>query len=371
VDTTLELEELGNMVNGEKVHNMRLKILTALSFVLALILALAACAQLPTPTLSPTASSTLPTVVKVSLVAPSNVFSGEIVPLLLNVQNVGEDPLVLWVHAWGVEFQVLHDDGMEVWSSIVGGHPLEPSRVVLQPGEVKEYERDWDQLDNLSTQQIHSRRVPPGNYLVRGIFRASMSKDAELEDEDKIEAEPKELVIAPSGLKPICTPTSWSTCPTPTPTGVRPILPPETRLPSYFERLTRTPGSTKTAQIPTPPPEGTATATPAVMPAPTPTPTPRPPSFGIQTAEELRRFIDGWWESSKLVISKDVTVLLTSAAAFIYHIPSLSVVSVFPNHETDYHKDYKTEDGTAALEAVLADDAVMQQIRAYFQEVWR
>lgn len=99
----------------------------------------------------------------------------------------------------------------------------------------------------------------------------------------------------------------------------------------------------------------------------TSTPTPRPPSFGIQTAEELRRFIDDWWESSKLVISEDVAVLLSSAAAFIYHIPSLSVVFVFPNHETDYHKDYKTEDGAAALEAVLADDAVMRQIRAYFQ----
>jgi hypothetical protein len=100
----------------------------------------------------------------------------------------------------------------------------------------------------------------------------------------------------------------------------------------------------------------------------TSTPTPRPPSFGIQTAEELRRFIDDWWESSKIVINKDIIVLLSSAAAFIYHIPSLSVVSVFPNDDTDYHKDYGNDEGAAALEAVLDDETLMQQIRARIQE---
>ena len=156
---------------------LKKKMLIALTLALVVALVLTACARsdgVKGPHLS------------VSLVAPSNVLSDEVVTLQLNVQNVGDKPLILWVHTWGAELQVLHEDGAEVWTSIVGGHPLESSGVVLQPGEVKAYEGDWDQ------------RVPPDSYLVRGIFRYSMSKDAKLDNDDEIATEPKELVIAPA-----------------------------------------------------------------------------------------------------------------------------------------------------------------------------
>jgi len=138
----------------------------------------------------------------------------------------------------------------------------------------------------------------------------------------------------------------------------------------------------------------TSPLTPTLI--PTPTPTALPPSAGIHTPEDLRHFLDGWPEDAKLVINEDVVVHFCSLdptrqgycrgygvwPARIYHIPSMSVVYLGVGGEVvsggrsrdnpeGSGKVYKSEEGAAALEAVLADGALMEHIRARIQNIWR
>lgn len=76
-----------------------------------------------------------------------------------------------------------------------------------------------------------------------------------------------------------------------------------------------------------------------------------------------------WPEKYKLAIDKDVVVLFPPAqstaewigVAFIHHIPSVSKVILYPVFGAN-PRDYKSEEGRQRLEAVLADQALMQRI---------
>ena len=124
---------------------------------------------------------------------------------------------------------------------------------------------------------------------------------------------------------------------------------------------------------------------PTLAPTPTSTPTPRPPSAGIHTPEDLRQAIDGWPEDYKLVVNEDVAVLFYDRTgggpfitfpAVIHHVPSMSLVYLGLDGQliappwSGSAKDYKSEEGAAALEAVLADEALMGHIRARIEEGW-
>ena len=162
--------------------------------------------------------------------------------------------------------------------------------------------------------------------------------------------------------------------PTPTPIG---------SLRDYWATVSYTPGVSPTptpTRTPTPTPTVTPVPTPASTPTPTstltPTPRPYPPSAGVHTPEDLRQRVESWPEDHKLVISEDVSVLFASpqrlpewvVAAFIYHVPSMSKVYILGNCRTGLYlapeeKVFKSAEGAAALEAVLADEPVMQRIR--------
>ena len=144
-------------------------------------------------------------------------------------------------------------------------------------------------------------------------------------------------------------------------------------------------------------PESIATPTPTLMPTaaptatatPTPTPTPYPPSAGIHTPDDLRRFLGTWPEDLKLIVNEDVVVQFCTPncigflvwPARIHHVPSMSLVylgvggEVIPGPKSSDNvkgsgKVYKSDEGAAALGAVLADQGLMGEIRSRIEMLW-
>lgn len=124
---------------------------------------------------------------KPDLVIPSEVRAGERVPLKLKVKNRTDRPVVLWGGYPLADFIVTKPDGTEVWRWSSGKVFIAIGlQMVLQPGEEKEYEESWQQVDN------DCRLVSPGTYLVRGIFGFNWANELPYETE----TEPQPLVIS-------------------------------------------------------------------------------------------------------------------------------------------------------------------------------
>ena len=103
----------------------------------------------------------------VELVLPPKVRLGDPVAITLRVRNDGSRPLDLELPGRPVAFDVvvLGPDGAEVWRRLrnfVTGSALMLLR--LEPGAVREFTAQWDQVDN------DGRPVPPGRYSVRGVL---------------------------------------------------------------------------------------------------------------------------------------------------------------------------------------------------------
>jgi len=112
---------------------------------------------------------------------------------------------------------------------------------------------------------------------------------------------------------------------------------------------------------------------------PTPTPTPRPPVQGIRTPEDMRGKFEAWPEEYKFAIDDDVVVRFAypsdfidfSGAAYINHIPSVSTVVLYTAFSAETRRSYKNDEGRARLEAILADEALMQTIEARIPNRWK
>ncbi len=96
---------------------------------------------------------------------------GEPVFLRLTVRNRGLAPALLeFATAQRYDFRVLQPDGRLVWQ---WSHDKVFAQVLgtlrLQPQQTRIYTERWDQVDN------EGRPVPPGRYVVEGIFPARVS----------------------------------------------------------------------------------------------------------------------------------------------------------------------------------------------------
>ncbi len=120
---------------------------------------------------------------------------------------------------------------------------------------------------------------------------------------------------------------------------------------------------------------------PTATPAPHSTPTLGPTGLGtftelniplgIHTSEDMERQFENWPEGYRLRVNAEVVVLFAypspildwAVAVLIQHIPSVSSVNIGFDGNTD-HRDYRSDEAKAALEAVLADEALMTEIMA-------
>lgn len=143
------------------------------------------------------------------------------------------------------------------------------------------------------------------------------------------------------------------------------------------------------AQLPTPTPTPKPTSYPppgTKGPKPTATPTPWPPAAGIHTSEDLRLFLEGLPDDLKLVVNEDVVVRFCTPdrcigfitfPARVHHIPSMSIVflglqaEVINDPTGNEMRFYESDEGAAALGAVLDDETLMEQIRTRIQELFK
>ena len=110
-------------------------------------------------------------------------------------------------------------------------------------------------------------------------------------------------------------------------------------------------------------------------PPPTPTPTPQPSVAGVHTPEDMRAQFAGWPDEYKLALNETVVILFAypsqlldwAGGAFLHHIPSVSSVVLFPVFSGD-PRNYRNSEGRERLEAVLADESIMQSILAHIPE---
>ncbi len=65
------------------------------------------------------------------------------------------------------------------------------------------------------------------------------------------------------------------------------------------------------------------------------------------------------------------TSLDWGGAAFINHIPSVSTVVLYTAFLAETRYSYKNDEGRARLEAILADEALMQSIEARIPNEWK
>jgi len=162
--------------------------------------------------------------VDIRMEVPSEVRLGEAVPLKLQVENITSVPLTLYTGAMMYDFVVTDGNGEELWRWSGGRvFPMFGVNVVLQPGEVKEYEEmpwrqqaasylstnvptsvwvEWEQCDQNCTPErmgipCCGDRVPPGTYRAYGVLNARLSDGFEGYGEDTFESEPQEFTILP------------------------------------------------------------------------------------------------------------------------------------------------------------------------------
>jgi len=116
----------------------------------------------------------------------SEVRAGETVPLKLKVKNKSDSTVTLALGGnLPYDFVVTDSGGKEVWWWLEG-KVIEAflAHRPLNPGEELEFVGEWNQLDR------YGKRVLTGIYFVRGLLVT--------EPPQKLETEPKRLIILPS-----------------------------------------------------------------------------------------------------------------------------------------------------------------------------
>ncbi|MEX0760988.1 MAG: BsuPI-related putative proteinase inhibitor [Dehalococcoidia bacterium] len=130
------------------------------------------------PAITPTPISTpglmLQEILANEMEAPAEVHAGELPTLSLAIENTGNSELSLWTAHAPHDFVVTTDGGTEVWRwSHERSFPDILENLTLKPGEKEVYWGEWDLTDNLGDP------VPPGDYLVHGVFEASVTADTQ------------------------------------------------------------------------------------------------------------------------------------------------------------------------------------------------
>ncbi|HYS11111.1 MAG TPA: BsuPI-related putative proteinase inhibitor [Myxococcales bacterium] len=121
--------------------------------------------------------------IRLELALPSHVRAGEAVPLRLRVENVGGQPVDLYLRGRAPTLDVLvaRASGEVVWSRLEG--EIIPAIVQLRPlapGERLELETVWNQRTKAG------KRVGAGEYLVTGLL---------LVEDGQLSAPPRRLTI--------------------------------------------------------------------------------------------------------------------------------------------------------------------------------
>lgn len=99
------------------------------------------------------------------------------------------------------------------------------------------------------------------------------------------------------------------------------------------------------------------------------------PGAGVHTPDDLERYVAGWHEALKYRVNDEVVVLWTTwkdsvanwiGSVLIYHIPSMSILVLDRfGRVDDQYTHYESEEGQQQLEAVLANEVLMDRIRRY------
>lgn len=125
---------------------------------------------------------------------PERVKAGQDVPIIWRIANVSACPVSL-INLW-LDFSVTTLDGVVIvsrasrrwWRYPIPIKPvLDESVITLQPGEAKEFEGVWDQLDDEDYQ------IEPGVYLVQGFAWATQETEAP----DVLQSVPQRLIVEP------------------------------------------------------------------------------------------------------------------------------------------------------------------------------
>jgi hypothetical protein len=112
-----------------------------------------------------TVTATAPESLRVRLEIPELVLAGQVVPIVIRLENGGQRPLDLYLRGRTIAFDIFitRRDGHVVWQRLKD--EIIPAIIqlkVLQPGEVLELKDEWRQRSN------RGEPVEPGSYVVRG-----------------------------------------------------------------------------------------------------------------------------------------------------------------------------------------------------------
>jgi hypothetical protein len=102
---------------------------------------------------------------RVQLLVPSRVATGQPVPMTLRIRNTGERPITLYLQGRPVAFDlvVAQSGGEVVWRRLEGAAVSAILGVrTLAPGEVLDFKASWKQETRTG------RRAAPGDYKVSG-----------------------------------------------------------------------------------------------------------------------------------------------------------------------------------------------------------
>ncbi len=120
---------------------------------------------------------------------------------------------------------------------------------------------------------------------------------------------------------------------------------------------------------------GEASPTPEPIASAIVTPTPLDPvTGGVHTPAQLRAYFDRWSDNYKLELTEDVVLFVVDpmsafdgkSPAWLAHIPSMSSLHLFSFRSEP--PEYRTPEGQAAIEAILANERTMADILALIPE---
>ena len=104
---------------------------------------------------------------RLQLVAPGRMGAGDPVPIVIVAENVGREPLELYLRGRTIAFDITAErqDGTVVWRRLEGAVTQAILQLrVLQSGERLELADEWNQVDNAG------RPVEPGSYDLTGML---------------------------------------------------------------------------------------------------------------------------------------------------------------------------------------------------------
>jgi len=111
-------------------------------------------------------SAAAPASLRLRLEMPPEVRAGEVVPIVLRLENSGDRPLELYLRGRTIAFDVVvaRPDGHVVWRRLQGEIIPAVVRVeLLGPGEALELRGEWDQRTS------GGEPVAPGAYVAHGV----------------------------------------------------------------------------------------------------------------------------------------------------------------------------------------------------------